>query len=332
MEPSAETAFHKTWLGYTEAPGSLELRELIAAQYEGFVALDVLVFSGAQEAIFSFMHHVLESGDHAIVHFPAYQSLYSVAQQKGVDLTHWRTREEEAWELDIGRLHAELRPNTKAVVINSPHNPTGYLMTRQTQSEIVKLVQTADAYLFSDEVYRDSEYEPTTRLPAACEVHEKGVSLGVMSKSLGLAGLRIGWIATRDRALLARLAEMKDYLTICSPAPSEFLACVALRNREAILKRNNELIAKNLALLDAFIARHPAAFSWVRPKASPIGFLRIADPRGAAVFCDDLLKASGVLLLPSTIYKMEDTHARIGFGRAGFSEGLERFDAYMSAR
>lgn len=332
MEPQAESAFKATWLGYTQAPGSPELRAAIAAQYSGIAADDVLVFSGAQEAIFAFMQRVLGQGDHAVVHFPSYQSLYEVARNGGADITLWKTFESQGWALDPDFLTSALRPNTKAIVVNGPHNPTGYLPEVATQTAIIAIARKSGVYLFSDEVYRDSEYDGARRLPAACELYERGVSLGVMSKSLGLAGLRIGWIATRDRALLTRLAEAKDYTTICNSAPSEFLAVLALRYRDRILARNRSLVARNLALLDAFLARNAGAVSWVRPKAAPIGFLRVNDSRGASVFCDDLLKKTGVLLLPSSIYRMEDTHVRIGFGRANFEAGLGRFDAYLRAR
>ncbi|GAC1614221.1 MAG: hypothetical protein NVS9B12_15140 [Vulcanimicrobiaceae bacterium] len=236
--------------------------------------------------------------------------------------------ESDGWELDTAALHNAVRPGTKAIVVNSPHNPTGSLMSREKYATVVDVARSANAYLFSDEVYRDSEYDCAARLPAACEAYEKGVSLGVMSKSLGLAGLRVGWIATRDRTLLRRLAEVKDYLTICNAAPSEFFAQIALRNRDAILQRNRDLTAGNLAHLDGFIERHASLLSWVRPQASPIGFLRIEDARGAAAFCDDLLAKTGVLLLPSTVYQMADTHARIGFGRIDFARGLEQFEQY----
>lgn len=150
-----------------------------------------------------------------------------------------------------------------------------------------------------DEVYRDSEYDRATRLPAACEIYERGVSLGVTSKSLGLAGLRIGWIATRDRGLLERIAEVKDYTTICNAAPSEFLAILALRHRDRILERNRALIATNLALIDSFVERNASRMSWVRPQATPIGFLRIHDSRGATAFCDDLLEKPACFYCPA---------------------------------
>lgn len=282
FEPQAQSQFKETWLGYTEARGSTELRAAIAAQYEGISADDVLVFAGAQEAIFAFMQRVLERGRHAIAHFPAYQSLYQVARNQGADVTLWRTHESDGWALDPAFLAKALRPDTKAVIINSPHNPTGYLMDRATQSAIVDLARRAGIYLFSDEVYRDTEYDPAARLPAVCELYERGVSLGVTSKSLGLAGLRIGWIATRDRELLECLTEAKDYTTICNAAPSEFLAALALRHRDRILERNRLLTAQNLARLDSFVQRNASRVSWVRPQAAPLGFLRIQDSGGVA--------------------------------------------------
>lgn len=328
-ESGAEAAFAALRLGYTEAPGSPELRELIAAQYESIGADDVLVFSGAQEAIFACMLQMLRPGDEAIVHSPAYQSLYAVAQAAGARVVRWMAHEEQRWALDVEFLRETINTATKAIVINSPHNPTGSLLSQDAQQQIIDVAAAHGTMVFSDEVYRLSEYDERERLPAICDRYDRGVSLGVISKSFGLAGLRIGWLATRDREVLRRAAELKDYLTICNSGPSEFLAMLALRNATAILRRNGAITGANLKLLDEVIARHPQRLSWVRPRAAPIGFLRIHDPRGATAFSNALREKTGVLLLPSAIYEAGDSHVRIGFGRANFAEGLERFEAFL---
>ena len=125
-------------------------------------------------------------------------------------------RAENNWELDVDELRELIRPNTRAIVINSPHNPTGYQMSRDIFRKIAGIAREDSIWLFSDEVYRESEYDPSERLPAACDQIVRGISLGVMSKTYGLAGLRIGWIATQDGDLYRRIAQLKDYTTIWS--------------------------------------------------------------------------------------------------------------------
>ncbi len=330
LEPDAGQRFEAHWLGYTESSGSPSLRQEIARIYAGISPEHVLVHSGAEEAIFLFMHAVLASGDHAIVHFPCYQSLIDVARSTGCDVTPWIAREQTGWALDLDELQRMLRPNTKAIIVNFPHNPTGYLMPQDDFRRLNHIAQERNITLFSDEVYREAEYHPEDRLPSACQINPSAVSLGVMSKTYGLPGLRIGWIATQEAALLERMAALKDYTTICSSAPSEFLAELALRHRQVLSRRNLDIIARNLSILDGFFERHAGSFSWVRPKAGPIAFPRLKDGDVEA-FCHDLVTSAGVLLLPGTVYDDKENHFRIGFGRANLPGAVTRLEEHLLA-
>ena len=266
LEPGAEERLRGLWLGYTELLGSPSLRETIAGIYTDITPGQVLVHSGAEEAIFLFMNAVLQPGDHVIVQWPCYQSLSEVARAIGCDVTPWRLREEGgAWTADLDELRRAFRPNTRVVVVNSPHNPTGYHFTVDEQAEVIALAEEHGALLFSDEVYRELEHDPAERLPAACDLNERAVSLGVMSKTYGLAGLRIGWIATRNAEVFARMAGMKDYTTICNSAPSELLAEIALKHRGQLTARNVALIGENLKVLDGFFAGRRGALPGCGP-------------------------------------------------------------------
>lgn len=329
LEPSSLERFQGHWLGYTESPGSPSLRQEIARIYQAITPDQVLVHSGAEEAIFLFMHAVLSAGDHVVVHSPCYQSLFEVARGIGCEVTRWMAREEAGWALDLGELQRSLRSNTRAIVVNTPHNPTGYLMAPGEFQELNRIAQERGILLFSDEVYREAEHRPEDRLPSACDVSESAVSLGVMSKTYGLPGLRIGWIATRNVPLLNKMAALKDYTTICNSAPSEFLAELGLRHRQTLVRRNLDIITGNLSLLDEFFARHGERFVWRRPKAGPIAFPRLLGDDVEA-FCRDLVARAGVLLLPGTIYDDAGNHFRIGFGRLNLPEGLGRLEAYLS--
>ena len=325
LEPGAAERFFEQRLGYTESAGSPALRQAIAALYASTRPEQILVHSGAEEAIFLFMHAVLQPGDHLVVQSPCYQSLFEVARSIGCTVDPWPLREEEGWAPDLSELRRLIRRRTRAVVVNSPHNPTGYQMPLAMFREVIRMAEERGILLFSDEVYREAEYQEKDRLPAACDLSEACVSLGVMSKSYGLAGLRIGWLATRNARLLDAVAALKDYTTICCPAPSEFLAELALRYRQAILRRNLGLIAGNLQVLDEFFARHPERFVWLRPRAGPVAFPRLI---GAEVesFCDRLRERSGVLLLPGSVFGDKDNHFRIGFGRANLPEAVARLE------
>lgn len=330
MEPGAEEAFHRLRLGYTESTGSPTLRAEIGRLYTGIPPEGVLVHAGAEEAIFLFMHAVLAPGDQLIVHSPCYQSLAEVARGIGCTVTPWRADEAGGWALDPDDLRRALTPATRAIVINTPHNPTGYLMDRERFSEANRIALERGIILFSDEVYRESEHDSADRLPPACDLNELAVSLGVMSKTYGLAGLRIGWVASRNAEILSRMARLKDYTTICSSAPGEFLADLALRHRERIVRRNRDIIRENLAVLDAFFARHRGTFDWKRPRAGSIAFPRLIG-RDVDGFCHELVTKAGVLLLPGTLFDDAGNHVRVGFGRKDMPQAVAALEAFLAS-
>ena len=316
-------------LGYTEAPGHPLLRAEIARLYDTIAPDEVLTFSGAEEAIYVAANVLLQPGDHAIVTWPAYQSLHEVARATGADVTLHELQASEGWAIDVERLRAQVTPRTKLIVVNAPHNPTGMLPDEATSREVAAIAAEAGATLVSDEVYRFLEVDPATRLPAGADIGRHGVSLGVMSKSFAMAGLRIGWLATHDRRLLDAAARYKDYLTICSSAPSEILALIALRSRDEVIARSRAITGENLLLLDGFFERQAAHLGWVRPRGGSIGFPELRAETPIDAFAQNLLDAEGVLLAPGSLFGHPGNHFRLGFGRAGFADGLARFEAYV---
>ena len=318
-------------LGYAESSGHPLLRREIAGLYDGLEPDDVLVFAGAEEGIFCVVNVLLGPGDHAVVTWPGYQSLYEIARATGADVTLHELRETNAWALDLDLLRRQVTPATKLIVVNAPHNPTGMLPDRATFDGLVAVAEEAGAYLLVDEVYRYLEFDQADRLPAAADATARGVSLGVMSKSFAMAGLRIGWLATHDRDLLLRCASFKDYTTICASAPSEILAIIGLRARDIVLARSRGIVTANLERLDGFFEAWTDRFSWVRPRAGSVGFPRLTVP---GVDIDDwaarLVEAEGVLLLPGSRFGFGGNHFRLGFGRTDLPEALERLEAHAT--
>lgn len=329
LEPGAAESFQAQWLGYTESQGNPALRQEITRLYEKIEPDQVLVHTGAEEAILGYMTVALEPGDHIIVQYPCYQSLLEVARTNGCEVTKWETREEDGWELDLDFLKKAIQKNTRALVVNCPHNPTGYLMSREKLLEIVEVAREHDLLLFSDEVYRFLEQDENDRLPAACDVYEKAVSLGVMSKTFGLPGLRIGWIATRHAEIYRAMAAFKDYTSICNSAPSEFLSIIGLKHYEKLTHRNLEIVRDNLSVLNQFFARYESIFNWTAPKAGSTAFPSLKSDRDSEQFCINLVQTKGVLLLPSNEFDFGHKNFRIGFGRKNLPECLEKLDEYM---
>jgi aspartate/methionine/tyrosine aminotransferase len=329
LEPGAAEKFQNVWLGYTESLGSPALRAEIAKIYSTIQPDEVLVHAGAEEAIFLFMHAALKENDHIIVHAPHYQSLSEVAKSIGCFVSPWMAREENGWALDLDELRHLMRSSTKAIIINTPHNPTGYLMSRADFEAVNKFAQENNLLIFCDEVYRESEYDPADRLPSASDMGEHAVSLGATAKTYGLAGLRIGWVATKNKKIYERMAGLKDYTTICSSAPSEFLTEVAMRNRQKLIDRNLGIIKHNLTVIDDLFSRYSSLFFWTRPTAGSMGFPKLLKG-DVEDFCDGLVKNSGVLLLPGSMYDDSQNHFRLGLGRKNLPQAVARLEEYLS--
>lgn len=333
--PDDLEAWHELRLGYTETFGSPALRRAIAGTYRVIDDDHVLCFAGAQEGIFCASHALLDASDHAIVVVPNYQSTeevpLSICAVTGVELK----AEAGRWRLDVDDVRAAVRPNTKLISMNFPNNPTGAVIDRATFDGIIDLAAEHGIYVFSDEVYRGLEREPDRMLPNAADVYPRALSLGVMSKSYGLPGLRIGWIACQDASVLGRLERMKHYTSICNAGPSEVLATIALEAGDTILAHNRALVRENAGHVSAFMNRHADLFDWHEPDGGCIAFPRYLGPEGVDEFCRASVEESGVLLLPNSVYQsrvapVPSDRFRIGFGRRNLREALARLDEHLT--
>lgn len=320
-DPDARERWDRLSLGYTESAGLPALRQEIARLYSSLAAENILTFAGAEEGIFLTMLAALQPGDEVIVVTPAYQSLHSVPAAIGSRVVEVRLRAEDRWQLDPEAIARARTPRTRMIVINYPHNPTGAIIDAAVQRRIVDIAGEASAILFSDEVYRGLEYRREDRLPPAADLTPSAVSLGVMSKAFALAGLRLGWIASRDTRLLDRIARLKDYTTICSSAPSEVLALIGLRARDRVLARSQEIVLRNLAQANEFMAALEHHVEWIAPGGGSVAFPRFRSLDAARV-SERLAKDHSTLLMPGNVFGADDHHFRVGLGRMGLPAAL----------
>jgi aspartate/methionine/tyrosine aminotransferase len=318
-------------LGYTESQGHPLLLSEISNLYDNIPTSKLLEVI-PEEGIFIAMNTLLQPGDHLVVTHPGYQSLYEIARALNCEVSYWQPQPLPGrWYFDVAELADLIRPNTRMLVVNFPHNPTGALPTKDEFQAIVDLAARSNLHLFSDEMYRQLEYHPDERLPAACDLYDKAISLSGLSKSYALAGLRVGWLAVSSPSLIAPLIELKDYTTICGSAPSEILAIAALRAGEAILARSLDIVTANLARLDEFFEQNAATFHWRRPLAGSVGFAELLNGQPIMQFCQQLVEAQGVMLLPSDVYGYESNCFRIGFGRKNMPEALARLQLFLTS-
>lgn len=318
-------------LGYTESLGLSQLRQEIAASYPGVGVDDVVLLATPIEGIHLAAQAALEPGDEVIVLSPAYDALiHQFEQVVGLqNVRKWQfTPTATRWELDFDRLEDLLTPRTKMLVVNFPHNPTGFLPTARQLDRLVEIVERHDLLLFCDEMYSGLWLSGAVAIPSAAELTRRAIVLSGLSKTYGLPGLRTGWLVIRDTELRENIINWKFYTSICAPAPSEFLALAAWRVREHLRGRNIQRIEHNLHLAEAFFSRWPGLFHWRRPQAGSVALVGMNVP-SVTNFAAEMAEKAGVLILPALNLGGDDHHFRLGFGRDAFGEALEKFEEYL---
>lgn len=316
-------------LGYTEAQGSPELRTAVTQTYKSVQPDQVLILTAPEEGIYLTMRTLLEPGDHVIVLTPAYNSLLNLAQHISGNVSQWEIQPTESgWRIDLDAFEQLVTPQTKLIIVNFPHNPTGFLPALDQFQTIIDIAQRHDTWLFCDEMYRGLELNGTAQLPSAADQYQRAIVLSGLSKTHGLPGLRSGWLVVRDTAVRAQLQNWKHYTTICPPSPSEFLARAALQIPDKLAARNRRLIEHNLQAAAAFFERWPELFVWRPPQAGSVALVGLNLP-SATDYCHALAQNAGVLLLPSSYLGYGDQHVRVGFGRANFVDNLAVYEKYL---
>ena len=317
-------------LGYTEARGTKELRETLASVYEGTSADEILVTTGAIEANYLLFTTLLNPGDHVVAIYPAYQQLYSVAEAIGCDVSRWELRPENGFRYDLDELERLVRPDTKMIIVNTPHNPTGAMLTAEELDRVYDLAGSVGAWLLCDEAYRwlDLPGQP----PMAPPIRNKGghgISVGTMSKPFGLPGLRIGWIAGPEEVVRACWAS-RDYVSLSPARLSDFLTRIAIRHRDAIIARNREIVLENLETATAWFRENSGLATWTAPRAGLLALMNFAVDVPSQLLSDRLAGEYSVMLAPGSAFGYEG-YLRIGIGQRPdlFREGLYRTAACL---
>lgn len=317
-------------LGYTESKGNPLLRESIL-QYYTTNAIENVVVASPGELNFIAMNVLLSANDHAISISPCYQSLSEVIKSIGCELSYWKPNSEN-WEFDTNDLEKLIQKNTKLIVINFPHNPTGSYITKEQLNKIVAIAKANDAYIFSDEMYHKLIMNNTEELPPIADIYHKGISLWGTSKTFGLAGLRTGWLVSKETDFINKVVAFKDYLSICNSAPSEILSLIALNHIDDFLIPNLKKIKSNVLLFSEFAKKNAIIESFVPPKAGSTSFVKLNINTSALDFSNQLVENTGIMTVPAEMFEYEGKFIRVGFGRDNLSTILNEFDKYLISK
>lgn len=325
------TAFSQQTLGYTESQGNPELRQSIANTYQHCSPENIIVLATPVEGIYLTARALLNPGDEVIVLSPAYDALINMFEHVvgNQNVKKWNFHpSDNGWELRIEELSQLLSPKTKMIVVNFPHNPTGYIPSPQMQQNIITIAEQNDVWLFSDEMYFGLVHEGTEKIPSMADLSPKAIVLSGLSKTYGLPGLRTGWLVVPNEQLKEEYVNWKFYTSICSPGPSEFLATAALKVWNELRQRSLTQINSNLKIADEFFHRWPSHFTWHRPLAGSTALVRF-HVNSVNQITERLATEAGVLIQSGQTLGSDDQHMRVGFGRSAFATAIGKFDNWL---
>jgi aspartate/methionine/tyrosine aminotransferase len=312
-------------LGYSEACGSAELRSLLAGTYENTSPDEILVTTGAIEANFLLLNELLSAGDRVVAVSPAYQQLHSVAKAIGCDVALWTLRDDGGFHFDLDDLRALATPGTRMIVINTPHNPTGAMLSEQDLREIYALAEEIDAWVLSDEAYRWLDLPGSPPLaPPMRNLGPRAISTGTFSKPFGLPGLRIGWIAAPED-VVQRCWGLRDYISLSPGKLNDALAVLAFRHRNQIVERTRQIVAENLPFAERWFAENEDLVSWTPPRGGILALMKYQLDLPSLEVANLLAEDYSVMLAPGSAFGYEG-YLRIGVGNspAIFAEGLRQ--------
>jgi aspartate/methionine/tyrosine aminotransferase len=321
---ATQTALLALPLGYSEARGTERLRSMIAATYARGDADHILVTTGAIEANFLLFNQLLDAGDHVIAPYPAYQQLYTVPTALGCDVSLWHVGPDTGYRYDVAALERLVTPRTRVIIVNTPHNPTGAMLSPNDARRVYAIAESVGATIIGDEAYRWLDVpDGDPFAPPMFDLGPRGVSVGTLSKPLGLPGLRIGWIAGPPDLIRACWG-LRDYISLSPGKLNDALACVGLKHREAIVERNRRIIQANLATAAQWIADRASFISWTPPRGGLLALLKYDLPIASLELADRLATDWSVMLAPGSAFGHEH-HLRLGVGQRPdlFAKGLE---------
>jgi len=313
--------------------GSLELRSAIASLYDGVKPHQVLVTTGSSEALFLYFHVRFERGANVVVPVPAFQSLYEVPRYLGYEVRTLPLEIHARFRPDLSRLASLVDDRTRAIVLNTPHNPTGMVFSAEELTTIAEIAERHGADLLADEHYRFLPYDTSDLLPSLYGRDAAVVATGSMIKCLGCVGLRVGWIVGSP-GLLSACQTLKDYTTHTIPPLTDQVAQAALARRTPVVAMYRSWIGANLDEFRTFVAAHDDLIHWVEPQAGVVGFPHFVDTStDSTLFARRLAERHGVFVMPGEVFERTGCF-RVSFGVPphDFRAAMERISSCIEAR
>lgn len=313
----------------SESFGGSRLRTALADRWAAGDVDRIMVTHGSSEAIYLVMHMATEPGEEIIVLDPAYQQLHDIAAWRGCRVTRWPLQADNDFAVDLPALRERVTSDTRMIVVNFPHNPTGVSVTPAQQQELVEIAAKAGAWLVWDHAFGELTYL-TEPLPLPTW-YDRCIAFGTFSKSYGLAGLRVGWcLAPRD--LLDRMALLRDYIALYVSPVLELFAEFAVHHADTIVARQREHAQMNLRIVSDWAAGRPDLVRFSPPAGGVSTFLGLLGQPDVVRSCRRLAEQHRVLLVPGACFgDAYRDYVRLGFGgtRTELTAGLDLLERVL---
>ncbi|MDR0615537.1 MAG: aminotransferase class I/II-fold pyridoxal phosphate-dependent enzyme [Synergistaceae bacterium] len=329
-DAECKNLWEKVDLGYNDYRGHVKLREAITKRYRNLGTDDVLVVT-PEEGLFIALNVLLDTSDEVVVIHPTLPSMHEIPRAIGCTVIPWMLESTAwGWRLDIDFLSRTISPKTKLIALNIPNNPTGYMPVLADLQRIANIADKIGAWILCEETYRGMEHDPAADLPSMADIYQRTIVLGGVNK-IGLAGSRIGWLASQNRSIIAECFGFKDYTTLCPSTPSEILALIAMKNFAYLADRNRRIILENIELAEGFFNSKPEWFNWSAPNGGSTAFPELKYPYKVSELCDKAISEASILIIPDRIFSINQNRFRIGFGRKDFGQALAMFSGFMDS-
>jgi len=325
MDDDERRQLSEARLLYCHASGSTKLRQAISDMH-GVEPDDIQVLTGGAEALLILFFLAAEPGANVIVPMPGFPPFEVLPQSLGIETRFYHLRPENQFRIDLDEIKRQADQNTRLILVNSPHNPTGATISDAELRSLHDFAAERGIQFVVDEVYHPIYHGQETR-SAATLPH--ATILGDLSKAFCLSGLRVGWLVERNRDRMEQLLNVRSYFTISNTPIAEAMAVTAVRRRETVFSRVRTVVNANLALLDGFFERLSDVIGWVRPRGGMTGFPWLIGEQDSRGLCQKAAER-GVLLAPGDCFGMP-RHFRLGFGAAetGFPEALAELESLI---
>ena len=313
--------------------GTVCLRKIIASFYDNISIDNIMVTSGSSEALLVYFMVKYRPGSNIVVLAPAFQSLSDMPEYLGYEVRKLNLRKENDFRIDMNELKSSIDENTKILVLNNPHNPTGMRLTVEEIKQIKKILVGTNVEVLADEHYRFLPHTDEKVIPSLTSYFDKASAVGSMIKCFGCVGIRVGWLIS-DHKTIESCRDLKDYTTHTICSINDYLSQEILQKSDELSSKYKGWILENKKYFQSFVNKNNTIINWIPPEAGIVAFPYFLETNiKTQEVLADLIKEKNVFLLPGETFDMPN-HFRLCLGKEPeyFRKAMEKFQEYIDEK